>query len=347
MRSLKMQIFEMVLPFCFVWIMVALRNSITDDDRSKSQNDTVPTRYVPEFIPNDYQALIPFSYYDYIVALQASRVCTTRRDRDLEISGLHDFGRNWQVPFVKCDSTKCLYLGQDAQPFCEYSFLAVASSSLDDVGGRTRAMLFQQWMYDRWPVLVPNDSNSGNSSSSFKRLPFHFEFVQLFDSAKAMDEYISRSDYGTTNVPKMSMGIVFDGNSTFDYTYTLRQNSTNLNVPQNSVEGNPVATTTPPTNRLFNNFARTDFETCGMGLSRPNLGAFDNSCTGLYVYNGIIATQRLVGDFILHQTGAVDAGYAVADGGVSFVQFPQKAFVATGFFATVEGKRFFVNLLTS
>lgn len=132
--------------------------------------------------------------------------------------------------------------------------------------------------------------------------------------------------------------IVFDGNFTNSYKYWLRQNSTHFNSPERVREGRPTAQSTPPTDRLFNHYARTDGETCNRDMGAPSLGKYQNSCTGLYLYNGVIATQRLVGDFILDQTSAADLGYSVSEGGVQLVQFPQPAFVQSGFFVSLGCK---------
>jgi ATP-binding cassette, subfamily A (ABC1), member 3 len=333
--------------------MVALRNAIdtttttgnnssntTISSSINSYNESTDSLQIPEYIPSDDKAIIPFSYYDYVIALQAQRRCIQRDDNALEISGLHNYGRNWQVPFMKCDARKCKQLNEDAIQYCEYSFLAIAASTDSDIGGHTRAIQFQQYMYTTWPTLRPVSSNNTNDGSHDSNhasvLPFQFDFVQIFNSERAIEEYVTRNDYGTTNAPKISMGIIFYGNSTTDYKYTIRQNSTNINIPASTVEGNPVSITTPATNRLFNHYAKTDFDTCARSATDPKWGVFDDSCTGLYIYNGVIATQRLVGDFILYDTGATQNGYRVSDGSVSLVQFPQQAFVASGFFTTVE-----------
>ena len=339
--------------------MVAFRNAITEDSKQSpstnstssvitpmtfantellnASNETTQSSEVPEYIPDDYNALIPMSYYDYVTALQAERRCIKHPKPDkynatrYEISGLHNFGKNWQVPFVKCDHRKCQYHLQDAVPFCEYSFLGVAASNIHDAGGQHRAEEFRQYMYTTWPTLKPPIDGGASDPK------FNFEFVRIFDSDQAIEAYVRRDDYGTTDqVPKMSMGIIFYGNSSTNYKYALRQNSTNLNVPASRVDGNPVSITTPPTARLFNEYARSDFDTCTRTIADAKLGIFHDSCTGLYIYNGIIATQRLVGDYILYVSGAAQNGYSVSDGGVSYVQFPQKPFTVSGFFATVQ-----------
>lgn len=63
-------------------------------------------------------------------------------------------------------------------------------------------------------------------------------------------------------------------------------------------------------------------------------GPLSGSCTGAYVYNGVLTFQRLVGDFILSATGA-SASYPVAEAGVRFVQFPTPEFEDAGFFADI------------
>lgn len=284
--------------------------------------------------PQDYQALIPFSYRDYMIAFQAKRVCTTKKDAMLEISGIHENGYNWQIPFIRCDSRKCQYLGQDAQDFCEYSIIAVTGSNRQDEGGRLRSIQFKQWMYDTYPVLYKR-----KAANETLGMPFDFDFVQLWSDPHEMDRYVQRPDYGTLGVPKLAMGIVFDGNTPNIYKYWLRQNSTGLNTPEQTVLGRKfIAQSTPPTDRLFDNFAKSDTSACPRDSEAANLGKYKNSCTGLYLYNGVIATQRLVGDFILSQTGAAAAGYSVSDGGVQFIQFPQHPYVASGFFASIQGK---------
>jgi len=60
-------------------------------------------------------------------------------------------------------------------------------------------------------------------------------------------------------------------------------------------------------------------------------------CVCLCRYNGVLTFQRLVNDFILVQTGAVDQGYQVAQAGVQFVPFPTRAYVESGFYGTLGG----------
>lgn len=310
---------------------MAIKSSVEVDDSTVQE----------AIYPDDTLALVPFAYTDYMLAIQSQKVCYSRRGTILEVTGQQQTGENWQVPFVRCDGRKCQYLGQDAQPFCEYSFLAVAGSTDDDTGGMERAKQLQEYIYKKWPFLLNVQNGRDNPGR-----PFPFEFVQIFRDSDAMDDYVKRNDYGTDGVPKIGMGIVFDGNDPNHYKYWLRQNSTNMNVPGGETTNHRLVLTTPPTDRNFNNFARNDFETCMLDRDAPKFGDFQNSCTGLYIYNGVIATQRLVGDFILNQTGAGDAGFSVADGGVSYVQFPQQEYIDDGFFRLFEGKYLYKMLIT-
>ena len=314
------QIFEFMTPFCFVWVIVAIKNSV-DVDGGQT---------LKAFLPQDVHTLIPLSYEDYMQAIQAQRVCSKPPNSSdaLMISGMVQGGYNWQVPFVRCDVRRCESLGQDAHPFCEYSILAVSGSSEDDDGGRRRAEEFQTYMYDRWPFLLK--TREGTIVQEGR--PFPFEFVKIFSGSKDMEAYLLRDDYGSVGVPKIGMGVVFDGDDPNHFKYWLRQNSTGMNAPESESETLPVVQTTPSTNKLFNDFARNDIDTCRRLPGDPNYGDFQDSCTGQYFYNGVIATQRLVGDFILNQTGAEAAGVFVADGGVGYVPFPSKEYVDLGFF---------------
>jgi hypothetical protein len=52
----------------------------------------------------------------------------------------------------------------------------------------------------------------------------------------------------------------------------------------------------------------------------------------------VLTFQRLVHDFIFHQSGAADAGTKVAEAGVQFTSFPTMEYESKGFFDTIEGK---------
>ena len=147
---LYVQIMELFLPIMFVLIMVSIRNAATDEDKEK--DDTL--KVVPSFIPGTNETVIPFTFSDYVMALQGARYCTTLADETLEITGIWSNSNGWPVPFVKCDSYLCEYLGQDALSFCEYFILAVAPYHSDDEINLQRSEQFIQWIYERYPILL-------------------------------------------------------------------------------------------------------------------------------------------------------------------------------------------------
>jgi hypothetical protein len=90
---------------------------------------------------------------------------------------------------------------------------------------------------------------------------------------------------------------------------------------------------------MFESFAKDDEFTCPEIVGgTPVLGDYSYSCTGQYMYNGVLTTQRLVHDFIMVETGAKDKGYFVAEHGVKFAPFPSPEFVENGFYAAIAGK---------
>jgi hypothetical protein len=231
---------------------------------------------------------------------------------------------NWQVPFIKCDSRKCddKVHGHDAQPFCQYSMIGVTGGSVDDIGGHDRAKNFTQWLYATYPALQMN-------------MPFDFPFVRHFQDPQGMDNYVKGKDYGNVDNPLLAMGIVWEGSDPSNYIYRLRQNSTNFNSPE--AQWRPGTKTTPATNRLFVKYAKNDNEVCIPDDGTPKQGWLENSCTGQYVYNGVLTIQRLVGDYILEVSGAKRNGYFVAEAGVSFVPFPSFAYEEAGFYGELGG----------
>jgi len=276
-------------------------------------------------------AYTPPSFTDYVTALQAQRICLyNATSQQYDISGIDNQGYNWQVPMLKCDSRKCTQHNQNALPFCEYAIVGVSGSTPDDVGGHTRAVLFQQWMEATWPELA----QVGQSFAKTNGLP-SFSFVRLFASSDDMANYVTSQDYGIMGVPKLAMGIVWNGNASTDYTYSLRQNSTNFNAPE--AEGRPASPTTPPTQVLFSSYAKNDFSVCTPQGGTATQGPLESSCTGQYLYNGILTFQRLVDDFILHDSGAANRGYSVAQSGVRFVQFPTPSYRQNGFYSSISG----------
>jgi hypothetical protein len=309
------QILEFVLPIAFIAILVAIKSAI--DGSGDGTSDTVSAK-----LPRNSKAITPLSFGDYVTAMRATRECVKGDDGDLWISGIDDKGSNWQVPFVKCDSRECDNVGEDAQKFCQYAILAVSPSSSGDDGGLERAEEFRDWIYTRYPDL--NDTSE---------MPFDFDFVKVFSSPDKMSDYVKSSDYGEKGSPKIAMGVVWDGNSATNYRYRLRQNSTNFNAPEEA--GRPVSQTTPDTDREFDSSAKSEDDVCGTQGGSPDQGPYSDSCTGQYLYNGVLTFQRLIGDFILEDTGAKEAGYYVSEAGVQYVEFPTKEYEDSGFFESV------------
>ena len=236
----------------------------------------------------------------------------------LGISGIAPNGRNWQVPFVKCDGRLCEQLGADASGLCEYLALAIAPSTSDDTVGLQQAEAFRDYIYSRYPVLANNSA-----------LPFDFDFIQMMESDEEVETYVKAENYGV-DVPKLALAVVFNGQDTsINYNYAIRSNSTGFNSPDD--EGRPATLTTPPTDKLFERYARTDTESCPELVGgTPDLGPYSNSCTGRYAYNGLLTIQRLVHDFIIEDSGAAAKGFAVSEGGVTFASMPSPGFVEQG-----------------
>jgi len=346
-RNIFGSIFELCLPIAFVGILVAIKIAVENTANFAPEE-------VDAIFPTNNDALKIFSFADYVTALQAKRTCTDNDSfavpewagdfgRSLQeggppsgasggpslggmgISGIYLDGYNWQVPFVKCDSRFCEEEGVDASGLCEYMALGVAPSSSTDTVGLQQAEAFRDFIYEQYPAL--SDSSS---------LPFDFEFVQMLESNAEVENYVKSKEYGG-DIPKLGLAVVFDGKTdpTINYNYAIRQNSTGYNSPE--LEGRPATTTTPPTDKLFETFARVDDESCpDLVGGTPDFGQYQQSCTGKYAYNGLLTIQRLVHDFIIADSGAADAGYSVSEGGVSFVPFPSKAYVVSGFYAQIN-----------
>ncbi|KAG7367343.1 ABC-2 family transporter domain containing protein [Nitzschia inconspicua] len=327
-RNIIGTLFEFFLPIAFVGFLVLIKNAVED-------SESFAPVTVPDTFPDNSDSLILFSFTDYVTTLQAERKCVASpsipwrsssqgSDSSLSITGIFNKGYNWQVPFVKCDSRLCREDGQDALPFCEFLALGVAPSSEDDTVGLEQAEAFRDYIYNEYPVLLDSDA-----------MPFDFEFVQMFESDQAVEQFVQSKNYGDDF--KLAISVVFDGTSdpTINYNYKLRVNSTGFNSPED--QGRPATTTTPPTDQLFETFAQTDSESCpNLVGGTPDMGPYSQSCTGRYIYNGALTIQRLVHDFIISESGARGNGYYVAENGVQFVAFPFKSYVENGFYAQIN-----------
>lgn len=290
--------------------------------------------------------MIPFSFTDYVTAIQAQRVCTKYdlEDADLSdfdlseeqlkelmsnkfaITGINAQGYNWPVPFVKCDSRKCNEEGEDASNYCEYFGLGLAPSTESDELGTTHMKAFGDYIMERYPQLSETDN-------------FDFDFIQYFNSDNDVESHVKNGNYGDDS--KIALAIIFDGtDDDINYNYRLRVNSTNYNAPEN--EGRPATATTPPTDTKFSQYAKLDEECIPMD-GTPELGPYQNSCTAQYIYNGALPLQRLIGDWIMEKEGAKDEGYYVSEHGVRYASFPTVEYTEDGFFAAIAGKYWYTN----
>ena len=335
------------------------------------------------------------SFTDYVKALQAKRIClnrtsfttndsngtdsnsnsnNTHRNRheelsyfrntnhsNFDISGMPNHGKNWQVPFVQCDSRRCQYHGEDAYQYCHYPKLGLAPSTIEDVGGTTRLLRFRDYIYGRYPQLQDYSLPSFRNSSQHTKGSHSGEFIQIFESSQAMDDYVQHPSYGVLSGqahnnrnnsnggdlvleenarPKLAMAVVFTGNDPHNYDYTLRVNSTNHNAPEWGRKGGGTSRTTPDTKRLFAHYAKQEVEVCGRHVHGHMQGPLHYSCTGQYMVNGLLVLQRFLHDWILVDSGAHDQGYFVAEHGVKFTALPSKAYTAEGFYTVLNGKDF-------
>ena len=225
---------------------------------------------------------------------------------------------------MKCDRRTCKFVGDEARKYCEYAQLALAPISKDHEQGKKLVRFFGDWVMREYSGLdlVPEYSNNS--------------FIRYFDDSAAIDQYIRNPNYGSGEMRKIAFAILFgDGKDNFDFVYTLRANSTNFNVPENA--GRPAQLTHPPTRRIFDDFAASD-KACAPAPGTAAQGNFSESCTGQYIYNGAITMQRLIGDFIHNITFSKARGFYIAEHGVSFINFPTKAYSVDGFYKTVNRK---------
>lgn len=312
------------MPVCFVWLLVPLKNAANTDSATINEDLT-------------QEVTIPFSFQDYATAIRAERICLPGQDvggfdcsefegtpfeEDCQneidnlknrISGMTFGGVGWAVPFVKCDATRCQEDYEDAKKYCEYSKLAVSYVN----GGKDRAEAFQQYVRLVYPDVT--------------------QTLLYFENANRINDYVRDRKYGRADFPSIALAVVFDGDDPSDWKYTIRQNSTNYNSPQQE-GGRPAIKTTPDTSRTTEAFARSDTSVCEVEGGGPELGHLQDSCTGLYMYNGVLTIQRLVNDFIMNQTGTHEAGYRIAENGVRFAPFPERSYETENFWSSSEGK---------
>ena len=334
--SILSKLAEFCSPLIFCYVLVLLKNAANKSSHFK------PVHVKAKFT-NDIETIQMLSFTDYVKALQAKRICLNKTATNspsnvsnnlysenisqFVISGMPHHGQNWQVPFIQCDSRRCQFHGEEAYQYCHYPKLGLAPSTISDIGGLERARAFREYTYQRYPVLT------NTSLSAFQGQ----DFIQYFDSNEGIDTYIQDPEYGLTDIrPKLAMAIVFTGNDATSYDYSIRVNSTNHNAPEWAGSGTSFAFTTPDTKRLFKAFARREQEACAQYSSGKPQGPLQYSCTGQYLFNGLLTMQRFLHDWILEDAGARDKGWFVAEHGVKFASFPSKAYDREGFYGVLN-----------
>ena len=311
-----LQLLEVALPVGFICILLGIKISL---ERSSGFSPVT----VPSTFPGDSLTIIPLSFRDYVTSLQANRVCepsVLTNQWPFQISGFYDN----QNPFLKCDRRSCTENGQDATLFCEYLILALAPQVAGAARGLARAQAFERYIKSAFPEVADGS------------VPADHPFVEVFGSDAEITSYVTSPNYGQTGFPKIGFAVVCaDGSSEKDYAYTLRQNSTNFNQPEQ--EGRPSQSTSPPTNQEFSYYSNVD-KACPTTDGTTEQGPLQSSCTGQYLYNGAVTVQRTIQDWILVDSGSADEGMFVAEHGVQFVSFPTREFTVNGFYASIASK---------
>mmetsp|Transcript_28196 Transcript_28196/g.58760 ORF Transcript_28196/g.58760 Transcript_28196/m.58760 type:complete len:1961 (+) Transcript_28196:86-5968(+) len=318
---------EFFLPALCVASLYFIKIDLQSDPNSSLKSIVVPASY-----PTDADTIIPLSFQDYVTALQAKRMCIpdptkTELEKlfglaDLVISGIDR--RNWPVPFVFCNSYKCKEPGEDATDYCTYRIFALAPMD-SSAGAKERMGRFKGYVEGRYPQLT--DRNI---------LPFDYDFIRVFDNNDDLNAYVTSDYYGSYQDdvfnPKVGIAVLVGGIDSESklYEYTIRVNSTNFNSEEQAAQ--PVARTTPSTERIFSPFTRQDQNSCS-GAGQPNLGEKSGSCTGQYIYNGAVTVQRLLNDWILADSGAPDV--TVSQTGATFLPFPTKEYTQSGFYQNI------------
>jgi ATP-binding cassette subfamily A (ABC1) protein 1 len=305
----------MLLPGAMILILVAIRLALKDD---KTFKPTLIDAVYPD------SSITSFSFLDYITAVQTPRTCILKPEeiakQDIELKEFNFLFRKytisdinpyeWPVPFLKCDSRKCTFEGEDATDFCEVNVLAIAPSDPLDA---SFANSFEAWILDTYPQI-----DGG------------VQIIKPFDDPRDIDDYVTSANYGTPGFPKIAVAVVIGGSGK-NYEYTIRTNSTNVN--SQDISRRPGQWTSPSTDRKFASLAREASKVCELEGGTTRLGARDSYCTSQYMYNGALSIQRLVDDWIIFHSGA---NIRIAENGVSFVDFPSKEYTRDGFYSAIN-----------
>lgn len=324
---------EFFLPALCVATLYFIKLDLQSDPNSSLKSVVVPSSLdaTPPG-PGADDTIIPFSFQDYVTALQAKRVCVVDPTASaleqilglapLVISGINY--KEWPVPFIFCNSYSCRIRGENATDYCTYRTLALAPMNADVKGEVDQMLEFKGYVENRYPQLT-----SG-------ALPFEHDFIQIFGSNEELDSYVTSETYGGwaddgQYNPKVAIGVLFSGGGGGkSYEYTIRTNSTNFNSEENSAQ--PVAKTTPNTERVFEPYNREDSSSCSTP-GAPNMGRYGGSCTGQYMLNGAVTIQRLLDDWILSDNGV---NTNVAQSGATFLPFPTNEYIKTGFYENIS-----------
>ena len=227
------QLIEFFLPALCVAALYFIKLDLQSDPYSSLRAVVVPASY-----PGAGDVMIPFSFTDYVTALQANRSCVvdptaTTAEKLLGLAPLVISGLDWQdwpVPFVYCNSYSCRKRGENATNYCIYRSMALAPTKADSAVQVQRMLKFKSYVEERYPQIT-------NRSA----LPFNHDFIQIFDSNEELQSYVTSETYGKWSpdgqyLPNIAIGVVFGGgedSKTFEYT--IRTNSTNFNSEEQSV----------------------------------------------------------------------------------------------------------------
>jgi hypothetical protein len=190
-----------LLPTFFITILVLVKNSY--EATVQNEGVKIPGGGViypgDPFVPQPEHAFQPMTFQDTVTALRARKLCKwvvednpNNQTGHFEITGIHNRSQNWQIPYLRCDSRQCRYVGQDAAPFCEVSLLALAGSDRD---GARRADAFRQWLRQRYPALREDTAGGETTTPAAKML-------RLFDPDPE-DEYNNEYSNETTSIQRL------------------------------------------------------------------------------------------------------------------------------------------------
>jgi hypothetical protein len=214
-----------------VAILYFIKLSLQNDPNSTLTSVVVPASY-----PGSNETIIPFSFQDYVTALQANRTCVADPTASaaaklfglapLVISGIN--WQDWPVPFVFCNSYLCKEEGENAQNYCMYRTLGLAPMNAG-ANERERMLKFKAFVEEKYPQITDRSV-----------LPFEYDFIRIFDSNNDLDSYIKSETYGATvngeYFPTVAIAVVFSGGDDDKlYEYTIRTNSTNYNSEEQAV----------------------------------------------------------------------------------------------------------------